>query len=194
MLLVLVLFASQSTDAAGCKYQHNETDKFTKVVTRWTEWNPIAPTWGFSRVRHTPYISIHSVDDEVVLLLKIDLLRQEKQAPDMDELENFLVVSEGAPLFITLADGTLLELPALEDVRAWTNTTWPGENDPESNLYVTTGSGTLKYPLDAADLEALAGQPASKVSVTTDNGSFDIEVHKKSVNDFMTATNCSLPD
>jgi len=134
------------------------------------------------------------VDGDAQLLLKIETLRQEKHPPDSYELENYLVVSKGAPLIITMADETLLELPALHDVRAAIMTGAPGENDPGSDLYVTTVTAVIEYPLDAGSMETLARQPATRISVTTDNSNFDFEVHKKSINDFATAVECTLSD
>ena len=56
LFIIAVLSSGQSASAADCKYQENETDKFTKVVTRWTKWNALTSTWHFSKTHHVPYV------------------------------------------------------------------------------------------------------------------------------------------
>ena len=192
LLVIAVLLSGQSANAAGCKYQENETDKFTKVVTRWTKWNALTNTWHFSKTHHVPYVSVYSVDDDDQLLLKIETFIQERYPPDEIYLEEYLVVSRGAPLLIMMKDETILELPALNNVRAGTHTAEdPGSGDDSVTMYRTTGTAVIKYPLDDATKKALAEQPVSTIRVMTDNSNFDFEIHKKSVNDIAAAVECS---
>lgn len=193
IIIIAVLLLGQTANAAGCKYQQNETDKFTKVVTRWTKWNPLTSTWHFSSTHHIPYVSVYSVDGDAHLLLKIETFIQKKYPPDELYLDEYLVVSEGAPLFITMADETILELPALNNVRANTHTAEDRDSGPDAvTMYRTTGTAIIKYPLDDATKDALAGQSINVIRVTTDNSNFDFDVNKKSVNDFATAVKCIL--
>ena len=193
LLIIAVLLLGQTANAAGCKYQENETDKFTKVTTRWTKWNALTSTWHFSSTHHVPYVSVYAVNDDTHLLLKIETFIQKKHPPNANYLDEYLVVSEGAPLLLMMKDGTILELPALNNVRAATHTAVdPASGDDSVTMYRTTGTAVIKYPLDDATKKALAGQSVSTIRVTTDNSEFDFEIHKKSVNDFAAAIKCSL--
>lgn len=192
LLVIAVLLTEQTASAAGCKFQENNTDKFTKVVTRWTKWNPLTSTWHFSKTHHVPYVSVYSVDDDDQLLLKIETFIQEKYLPDEIYLKEYLVVSKGAPLLIMMKDETILELPALNNVRAGTHTVEdPGSGDDPVTMYRTTGIAVIKYPLENATKKALIEQPVKMIRVTADNSNFDFEIHKKSVNDFAAAVECS---
>ena len=193
LLVIAVLLLGQTANAAGCKYQENETDKFTKVTTRWTKWNALTSTWHFSSTHHVPYVSVYTVNDDAHLLLKIETFIQKKHPPNAMYLDEYLVVSEGAPLLLMMNDGTILELPALNNVRAATHTAVdPASGDDSVTMYRTTGTAVIKYPLDDATKKALAGQSVSTIRVTTDNSEFDFEIHKKSVNDFAAAVECLL--
>jgi hypothetical protein len=193
LLIVAALLVGQTASAAGCKYQKNETDKFTKVVTRWTKWNPVMSTWHLSKIHHIPYVSVYTVDDDAQLLIKIETFIQEKTPPDELYLEEYLVVTEGAPLLIMMEDGTTIELPALNNVRAVTHTEEDPAEGPDSvTMFRTTGTAIIKYRLDHAAKNTLAGQSVRSITVTTDSSNFDFEIHEKSVDDFATAISCSL--
>lgn len=193
VFIIAVLLTGQTAGAADCKYQKNETDKFTKVVTRWTKWNPVTSTWHLSKIHHVPYVSVYTVDDDAQLLIKIETLIQEQTPPDELYLEEYLVITEGAPLLIVMEDGNTIELPALNYVRAVTHTEEDMAEGPDSvTMFRTTGTAIIKYRLHDAAQSALAGQSVRSISVTTDNSNFDFEMHKKSVDDFATAIKCSL--
>jgi hypothetical protein len=187
IMITASLLMGQIADAASCKYQENDTDKFTKVVTRWTKWNPLMSEWHFSRIHHIPYVSVHSVDGDAQLLIKFETFIQEKNPPDEIYLQEYLVISEGAPLLIMMADDSILELPALNNVRAGTHT-----SGDDVDGYKTTGIGIIKYPLDDATKDALLEQSAKTIRITTDYDHYDFEIHEKSVHDFATAVRCSL--
>jgi len=91
-----------------------------------------------------------------------------------------------------MKDETILELPALNDVRAATHMAEDmGSGDDPVTMYRTTGTAVINYPLDDATKKALAEQPVSTIRVTTDNSNFDFEIHEKSVNDIAAAVECS---
>jgi hypothetical protein len=185
IIIIAGLLFAQTASAAGCKYQENETDKFTKVTTRWTKWNPLMSEWHFSRIHHIPYVSVHSVDGDAVLMIKVVTFIQEKSPPDEFYLEEYFVVSEGAPLLIMMEDETIIELPALNNVRAGTQSSGDAEDG-----YKTTGTAIIKYPLDDATKSALTDQSVNTIRISTDNSDYDFEIHKKSVDDFATAVTC----
>jgi len=184
-IIVVGLLLTPTADAARCKYQVNDTDKFTKVLTRWTKWNPLMSEWHFSRIHHVPFVSVHSVDDDAHLLVKVESYIQQMHPPDELYLENYFVVWEGTPLLIIMEDESVVELHALEDVRASTQT-----SGDDVDGFKTSGTAVLKYSLSDATREALAAQPAKTLRIITHSEEYEFEVQKKSVNDIAVAVEC----
>jgi len=125
------------------------------------------------------------VDDEVHLLVKVESLIQQNHPPDELYLENYFVVWEGTPLLIIMEDASVVELHAVEEVRAGTHTS----GDDEAG-YKTTGTVVMKYALSEATKTALSAQPVHTIRIITDSEEYEFEVHKKSVNDIATAVEC----
>lgn len=188
--LVLVLTAvsllGQTAHAAKCRYQENSTDKFTKVVTRWTKWNPVMSTWHFQRRHHVPHVSAHYHDGEVDLLIKVASMIQEKEPPDPQYLDEYMVVSAGAQLLVKFQDESMIRLRASRDARAKVYT----EGDDESG-YRSTGEVVLHYPLDEGSIAALWEQPVIWIRLSTEYKAYEFEIHKRSVNDFGSAVRCA---
>ena len=191
LVTFLALATAQDAAAAGCKYQENVTDKFTKVVTRWTKWNELMNGWSRNFRPFSPIISAHSVDGDVHLLLKIEHFTQKTREPAAIEIEDIIYVLEGAPLLIMMADDSIVELASMSEVRTDAYVVTPGEQHAaDSNMYHTRASAVIKYTLDEETVKALSSQPAIKLRLTMANKELDFEVHKKSVDDVRTALEC----
>ncbi len=190
-LATLFLFGAQYADAADCRYQTNSTDKFTKVVTQWTKWNELMSGWTRNFRRYSPIISVHAIDGEVQLLLKIEYFRQKKDSPALKDYEDVIYVVEGAPLLIMMADNSIIKLLALSEVRTDAYTISPEEQQShDSNMYYTKATAVIKYALDAGAVEALTRQSAARLRLTMVRDDFDFEIHKKSVDDLSSAVRC----
>ena len=111
------------------------------------------------------------------------------QAPNF-QLEDYIVVDEGAPLLLMMEDGTIMEFLAMNAVRENAYTVSPEDQSYDTNMHVTRALATIKFPLDASTAKELASQPVTKVRVTTANRRFDFEIHKNSREDFKKAVEC----
>ncbi len=192
LFVIAGLLSVQNATAAGCKYQVNSTDKFTKVVTRWTKWDPLKHGFTRSFRDHSPFISVYSLDGEAELRLKIESFKQQKEAPDITELKDIIVVPKGAPLLVIMEDKSITELPAKREMRNDAYVVAPGDHPSGTDLYTIKATSIIEYALDASTMEALASQPATSLWITTAEDYIDFEIHKKSLGDFKTAVECVL--
>jgi len=192
-LATLVLAGAQNAAAADCKYQENVTDKFTKVVTRWTKWNELMNGWTRNFRDYSPIVSLHSFDGNVQLLLKIEYFIQKSKEPTSIEIEDVIYVLESAPLLIMMADKSVTELLSMSEVRTDAYVIPPEEqHSHDSNMYYTKAVAVIKYALDGETMKALSSQPAIKLRLTMANKDLDFDVHKKSVDDIRSALKCVM--
>lgn len=192
-LAIGALVGGQNAAAADCKYQENVTDKFTKVVTRWTKWNELMNGWTRNFRDYSPIISVHSFDGDVQLLLKIEYFIQESKEPAGIEIEDVIYVLEGAPLLIMMADKSVTKLLSMSEVRTDAYVVPPEEQfSHDSNMYFTKAAAVVKYALDEETMKALSSQPAIKLRLTMANKDLDFDVHKKSVDDLRSAIQCVM--
>jgi hypothetical protein len=188
ILAVLALVGGQEAAAAGCKYQEDVTDKFTKVVTRWTKWNELMNGWTRNFREYSPIISVHSFDGDVHLLLKIEYFLQKSKAPADIETENVIYVLEAAPLLIMMADESVTELRSVSEARTDAHV---GQRE-DQGMYFTTAAAVIKYALDEETIKALSSQPAMKLRLTMANKDLDFDVHEKSIDDLRSAIQCVM--
>ena len=188
ILVLLALVGPQDAAAAGCKYQTNDTDKFTKVVTRWTKWNELMNGWSRNFREYSPIISVHSFDGDVHLLLKIEYFLQKSKPPADIATEDVIYVLEAAPLLIMMADDSVTQLHAISESRTNAHV---GQQD-DQGMYFTTAAAVIKYALDEESIKALSSQPAMKLRLTMANGDLNFDVHKKSVDDLRLAIQCVM--
>ncbi len=192
-LAIVTPVGAQNAAAADCKYQENVTDKFTKVVTQWTKWNELMNGWTRNFRDYSPIISVHSVDGNVQLLLKIEYFIQESKEPAGIEIEDVIYVLESAPLLIMMADKSVTELLSTSEVRTDAYVVPPEEqHSHDSNMYYTKAVAVIKYALDDETMKALSSQPAKKLRLTMANKKLDFDVHKKSVDDIRSALKCVM--
>ena len=192
-LAIVTLVGAQNAAAADCKYQENVTDKFTKVVTRWTKWNELMNGWTRNFRDYSPIISVHSFDGNVQLRLKIEYFIQESKEPAGIEIEDVIYVLEGAPLLIMMADKSVTELLSMSEVRTDAYVVPPEEqHSHDSNMYYTKAVAVIKYALDEETMKSLSSQPAIKLRLTMANKDLDFDVHKKSVDDLRSAIKCVM--
>ncbi len=190
-LAIVTPVGAQNAAAADCKYQENVTDKFTKVVTQWTKWNELMNGWTRNFRDYSPIISVHSVDGNVQLLLKIEYFIQESKEPAGIEIEDVIYVLESAPLLIMMADKSVTELLSTSEVRTDAYVIPPEEqHSHDSNMYYTKAVAVIKYALDEETVKALSSQPTMKLRLTMANKDLDFDVHKKSVDDLRSAIKC----
>jgi hypothetical protein len=105
-------------------------------------------------------------------------------------LQDVIVVLEGAPLLILMADDSIVELIATHDVRKSAYSLAPEDHDFDTDKYTVRAAANIEYALPPEAIAALKSQNATDLRITAANRSFDIEVNKKSFEDFQNAFAC----
>ena len=103
------------------------------------------------------------------------------------ELDNMFNVPLGTKLEITLADGSVVELPIIEAVDGTTRITYPYTNNNDN--YFTRASARMHFELSESALHALGGQKSSMVRLVREEGQLIMPVPKKKQT-FMDAAKC----
>lgn len=189
-IVVLALSASPAAVAAECDYETNETDKFTKVRTVRTDWALLTSAKGGDAKTYT-YISALTEGDAHYLSVKISAYKYTNYRPRDYQLEDIIVVPEGARLRVLMADGTIVDLHNSRPESAESSYTEPGNGPLATGDYTVTSEIAMGYTLDAATASALLAQQASRIRVETADGNRDVELHKISRDDIRNAIRCT---
>jgi len=190
LLAIAMLAISSTADAAKCKFAKDETDPFTEVKTLQTKWDQLTSTWMADSREIDGWISVVAVDDYVALWLKLDYTVKPRSEPSDASLKDVINIPEGAPLLILMPDDTIIELPAVREVRADAYKLAPWDHPMDVNTWTKRAAANIKYALPPEAREALKAQDATDLRITAANRNFDIEIHKKSRTDFQNAFAC----
>lgn len=147
--LGLILLAS-AVSAADCKYKENKLDSFTKQKVVLTKWKAFRPT-GNQAVNHG-WMAGAVKGDKTFLALRIGVVGY--GGPPMSVLE-------GASLLVLMADDSVVELAAYEEV------------------WIENSSVVIHYELNAETMAALTAQGTSDIRVTTNHGDHDFNFGNK---------------
>jgi len=190
-LALLALLTAPSALAAKCSYATNTKDKFTKETTVQTDWNSLHGLFDFSSDSDfTMSISAYAPNDEQYLIVKISAMKFSDTEPRAYELEDLIVVSEGASLMVMMKDESVVELFSSQRRSARTHVLKPNAGSNITDNYVIDYDIDARYVLDAESAEALSAQDATHIRVVSDNKNYDIEIHKRSVGDIRNAVGC----
>ncbi len=184
------ILVAQPADAADCKYSKDKVDPFTKVHTRETKWKQVTSTWMANQREIDGFVAADSIGDKSRLWIKLDYTTRTKTDPSEYELEDTIVVLEGAPLYVLMADESVVKLLAEKEVRKNSYDIAPNEQQFETSEYRVRAVATIHYVLDAAAMEALSNQSATNLRITADDRNFDIEFNKKSFDDIKDTILC----
>ena len=190
LAFVLILTAQSAEAADKCKYSKDKADPFTKVHTRVTKWKQVTSTWMAESREIDGWIAADSIDDKYRLLIKLDYTTRTKMDPSEYEFEDAIVVLEGAPLYVLMADESVVKLLAEKEVRKDSYDVSPEEYGFDTSDYRVRAVATIHYLLDAAAMEALSSQSATNLRITAENRNFDIEFNKKSFDDIKDTILC----
>ena len=185
-----LMLGTQNAGAAKCKYGEDSVDPFTKVKTRTTKFDQLTASWMTNQRELDASIAVNSVDREMQLWVLLDYTRQRRYGPSESELRDTIVVLEDAPLLITMADGSITILTAIDEVRKNAYSVPPEDHNFETDKFTIRAVATIRYGLEAAAVQALSSQHATSVRITAVNRNFDIEINKKSFKDFQRALGC----
>lgn len=92
-------------------------------------------------------------------------------------LDDLFVVPLGTKLEITLADGTVVELPIISPVEGTTDITYPYESNNDN--YIVRASARMHFELSESALATLSAQRASIVRLVGEMGRFTMPVPKR---------------
>ena len=171
------LLCGEAVLAAKCKFREDMDDMFSGAPTLRTAWN-----------KNDGVISAVSEPGEQWLEVRVSYSRKSKFLPTQAELDTAMVVEKGANLEITLKDGSVVELPALEKVRGSMGIGYPYQSG--NNDYATFVSLKPRYALSESAISALAAQKATRVRVHGANQYQDITIPKKGYKQIKEAVTC----
>jgi len=195
---ISLLLAGPTTNAAGCKYKQNETDLFTKEKLVRTDWFDMT-SWisgSFNAAignRHEISIAASGEGRHNFVLVNIKLSDTTRYAPDEADMYHALFVPQGAPLFITLADESEIELHAVKEVRGTTRAKY------DKGTFVISTKFTNQYRLGTDAADALTSQDviyirlaasSGRYEFVSDAGTIDFKVNKKGNGAFKQTISC----
>ena len=153
-----VMLTAQDAFAAKCSFRPDTNDFFSSVQTTRTAW-----AWD----NNEPSYSAVQEEGTRWLEIVVSYVKQHEFLPTEDELGRAMRIPKGNTADVTLADGTVIKLPAMDTVQTTTEIRYPYEGD--SNNYRRVVSATVRYSLSDASIDALSQQNASKVHINGEN-------------------------
>lgn len=193
-LAVPAILASNGAAAANCKFQQDETDKFTKVRTLWTRSDGLEALFGASNETADgdliSFVSAYSRDGDMNLMLKISLSSYHKRRPLSQELKGVMDIPAGSRLLIMMADETIVTLFSASGIKKDAYLISPSAPGNITDTYIKEYGATIRYALDAETSEALTSQDATNVRVEAADTRYDIKIHKKSSGDIKKVIKC----
>ena len=195
---ISMFVAASTANAAECKYKQNETDLFTKEKLVRTDWFDMT-SWisgSFNAAignRHEISIAAAGEGPQNFVLVNIKLSDTTRYAPDEEDMYHALFVPRGAPLIITLADESEIELHAVKEVRGTTRAKY------DQGTFVISTKFTNQYRLGTDAADALTSQDAIYIRLAassrryefvSDAGTIDFKVNKKGNSAFKQTISC----
>lgn len=186
---VALLAVYSPVQSADCKYEINSVDKFTKVKTLQTRWANLDPWTEIigSNSHLVAGISAILQDDSRFLGLRLVRHQTSSYQPRAYELEDVIVVPEGARLLVLMADDTVVELPALYEVRADAQYSVAYGDEPEFAIKTVA---QIQFALDESTTEALMNQKAKRIRVEAKPRNYDVIIHKALRENFQWVLGC----
>ena len=170
---VFMSFGSAVSNAAKCKWLVDTVSYSTGEPVRWTRWirnrtfltNPYAAIAGISE-GEGKYLGLQVIGVEQAVTTR----------PTKDELDAAFIVRAGSTLSILMADDSIYELVATEDIIGDADFTAHGPNS-----YTINAFAIVKFPLDADAIAALTAQRASDMRLQANGKDYDFSFGKKPV-------------
>ena len=194
LFVTALVLANGTAHAAKCKFQTDSTDKFTKVRTLQTRWDPLESFFNdigkTSGTTLTSYVSAWHKAGSTDLAVRIGLSSYSKRMPPEYELLDTIVIPEGARLLVMMADETVGTLFSKNEVRINSKAIPPETGTNITSKFVIDTEAVIHYALDAESIAALTSQNATNLRVEAAETNYDIEIHKKSFGDLKKAIEC----
>lgn len=185
-VVTVSLLGTASAEAAKCKYSQDAVDKITGETVRSTRWKAFR-FWA-NDLGATAAISVTARGDKrtLALIIKAAPVITTKR-PTKQDLDNFLVVEEGANLLLLLPDDSILELHATTAIRGDADFTL---SEDTVHYSITSTEIVIQYELDAAAVAALTAQGVNDMRATTTSGEIDFTSGRKPAKAIQEALGC----
>ncbi len=176
------LLLAEAAIAAKCEFRQDTNDYFSGGLTLRTAWD-----------KNRPYYSAAEEDGKRWLEIKVSYTKHHDFLPTKEELGRAILIPKGAKLEITLSEGEVVELLAMETAQGSTRIRYPYEGG--SKNYRRIVSATVRYALSDASIDALSRREVSKVHVTGENKYgeevwVDLAIPKKGLKQIREAVRC----
>jgi len=166
---ISVFFAVATANAAKCKYNVDTVNHRTGEKVRWTKWNTF-------RLRQDPVmLAVISEGNRKYLALRLTGSRGNRlDRPTTAVLDSEMVVQKGAKLLVLMADESVLELQADQEVVA--NSYYNVKGNSTYDLFFAV---IIKYELDAEAFASLTAQRLKVLRLSAGDEEFDFEFGDK---------------
>ncbi len=190
---ISMIVAVPVAHAETCKYGENQFDDFTGEKQLSTKWRRVAGSWARSAEAEGV-----TDGDQDYLAIKLESAETLGYEPYDDELRSRFVVPAGASLLILMADDTIVELAAHQEVtgksRSDPANTRDSGNSPLKIRYRVQTKTIIWYPLNDSTFEALTSQAATHFRLSANGGDHDFELHAKLTDEIQKALLCLKQD
>ncbi len=186
--------ASIAIKPRKCKYEVDERDKFTKVHTLESEWDRVTRLGGATFGGFSAYVAAQKRGDASQLWVQMRISEDHERKPHKYERDDALVVPQGAPLLVMMADQSLVELATDHERRFDASYNAPGSDGGSGNGHRTQIIASMVYPLDPETAAALTSQNVTRMRVATEGRHYDIDFSDKAFADVGHAIRCIQRD
>jgi hypothetical protein len=124
------------------------------------------------------------------LVIRIGLSKYSKRRPPDYELQDAIVIPEGARLLAMMADETVVVLYSPNELRINAKAIPPETGTNITSKFTIDTEAIIRYTLDAETIAALTSQNATNLRVEAAEKNYDIKIHKKSFGDLKKAIEC----
>ncbi len=183
LMLSLCIASTGIVQAAECKFAHDSVDKFTNTRVVITKWVQLTHWLREERREMTAFVSAGNDDGDQTLRIRIEYVRDVATAAKKESGGSAMSIPQGTELMIAMSDGSLVKLPASLGIVGSTDYV-----ESMSDWLVTKAE--IDYHLDAAVAAELMAQSAKAIRVVTENGHYDVRIHKSNVDDIRKAIKC----
>jgi hypothetical protein len=169
---ISMMAAGSVANAADCDYRKNEIDLFTKEKLVTTD-SVDMTSWisaSFKQIisnRHEMSVRAIGIGEQNSISVGVKLSDTTQHAPNEQDLYDALFIAKDSSLAITLADQSVVRLPAIWDVRGTTRAMY------DAGIYVVSTKFNLSYRLDPEAADALAAQDAIYIRIAAEGGSYE---------------------
>lgn len=181
-VVVVLNFGSTVSNAAKCKWETDSVSYSTGEPVLWTRWvrNRI--------ILRPPYAAIAGISEGEQKYLGLQVIGVNQSVatrPTKEDLDAAFVIPAGSKLSILMADDSIYELVATEEIIGDADFSAQG-----ADSYTIEAFAVIKFPLDADAIAALTAQRASEMRLHANGKDYDFSFGKKPVDKIQKTIRC----